>query len=156
MVQFLLHNSLGAWWAAKHLTPAQLASAASEQELRDAVALPGYVFTYLRFVRDNNQPWRPAAGVFEHWPKQLKQFTALDPCCGSGHFLVALLELLTRVRMADEHLSARDAVGGITSVVLPQNWLFLTSYKKFRERLLRMRTGRNDPELDRGNGRRPI
>ncbi len=27
--------------------------------------------------------------------------------------------------------------GGTTSVVLPQNWLFLTSYKKFREKLLK-------------------
>jgi hypothetical protein len=30
--------------------------------------------------------------------------------------------------------------GGIAAVVLPQNWLFLTSYQKFRERLLRANT----------------
>lgn len=27
--------------------------------------------------------------------------------------------------------------GGTSSIVLPQNWLFLTSYKKFREKLLK-------------------
>jgi hypothetical protein len=29
---------------------------------------------------------------------------------------------------------------GTTSIVLPQNWLFLTSYRKFREKLLRAHT----------------
>lgn len=28
-------------------------------------------------------------------------------------------------------------IGGTTSIVLPQNWLFLTSYRKFREKLLK-------------------
>jgi hypothetical protein len=113
MVQFLLHNSLGAWWAAKTLTPALLARATNEQELRDAVALPDYSFTYLRFVRDGDLPWCPAAGTFEHWPRTLAGFTALDPCCGSGHFLVALLNLLARLRMADEGMDARLAVDAV-------------------------------------------
>ena len=30
--------------------------------------------------------------------------------------------------------------GGTSSIVLPQNWLFLTSYKKFREKLLTRKT----------------
>ncbi|SUA58541.1 N-6 DNA Methylase [Oligella ureolytica] len=30
--------------------------------------------------------------------------------------------------------------GGVTSIVLPQNWLFLTSYRKFREKLLKRDT----------------
>ena len=30
--------------------------------------------------------------------------------------------------------------GGTASIVLPQNWLFLTSYKKFREKLLKTET----------------
>ena len=34
------------------------------------------------------------------------------------------------------------AIGGTVSVVLPQNWLFLTSYKKFREKLLKNDTWR--------------
>lgn len=114
MVQFLLHNSLGAWWAAKRLTPEQLATAESELELRDAVALPGYAFTYLRFVREaEDQPWRPAAGTFSEWPRTLQGFKTLDPCCGSGHFLVELLHLLARLRMVDEGLSARAAVDAV-------------------------------------------
>lgn len=114
MVQFLLHNSLGAWWAAKRLTPAQLASAASEQELRDTVALPGYAFTYLRFVREGEaEPWQPAAGTFAEWPRTLQSFSSLDPCCGSGHFLVELLNLMARLRMADEGLSAKTAVDAV-------------------------------------------
>ena len=32
--------------------------------------------------------------------------------------------------------------GGTTSLVLPQNWLFLTSYRKFRQRLLKTETWR--------------
>jgi hypothetical protein len=31
-------------------------------------------------------------------------------------------------------------IGGTTSIVLPQNWLFLTTYKKLREKLLRKDT----------------
>ena len=31
----------------------------------------------------------------------------------------------------------RDEAAGITQIVMPQNWLFLTSYKAQRERLLR-------------------
>jgi hypothetical protein len=114
MVQFLLHNSLGAWWAAKRLTPAQLASATSEQELRDAVALPGYAFAYLRFVREGEAgPWRPAPGTLTEWPRTLQGFSSLDPCCGSGHFLVEILNLMARLRMADEGLSAKDAVDAV-------------------------------------------
>jgi len=122
MVQFLLHNSIGAWWAGKKLTAEHLANAASEQELRDLLraqfTVADYHFTYLRFVRDEEGgPWRPAAGTFDGWPDTLAEFTALDPCCGSGHFLVALLNLLARLRMADEGLSAREAV----DAVLTQN-----------------------------------
>ena len=48
----------------------------------------------------------PAAGTFDGWPKSLKEFTMLDPCCGSGHFLVAAFRLLVPLRMHDEGLSA--------------------------------------------------
>lgn len=41
----------------------------------------------------------------------------LDPCCGSGHFLVAAFLKLVPLRMAQEGLSARDAV----DVVLREN-----------------------------------
>ena len=37
----------------------------------------------------------------------------LDPCCGSGHFLVAGFHLLVPLRMHDEGLSAADAVDAV-------------------------------------------
>src|SRR5947209_4684393 len=72
-----------------------------------SVALP--VFEFLRWRDDGT----PAAGTFDGWPKTLKQFTMLDPCCGSGHFLVAAFHLLVPLRMADEGLSARAAADAV-------------------------------------------
>jgi len=92
MVDFLFHNSLGAWWVTRH--PGQPCPV----EL-----------TYLRTLEDGT----PAAGRFEGWPKHLKDFRLLDPCCGSGHFLVAAFRLLVALRMADEHLSAAEAVDAV-------------------------------------------
>lgn len=92
MVDFLLHNSLGAWWVARH---------------------PGKTcpvpLTYLRTLDDGT----PAAGRFEGWPSKLDEFKLLDPCCGSGHFLVAAFLLLVPMRMAAEGLSALDAVDAV-------------------------------------------
>ncbi len=116
MVLFLLHNTVGAWHAGKVLAanPQLAQSAASEEELRRAVALTtldGYQFDYLRFVKDDeNSPWRPAAGTFDGWPKTAAELKVLDPCCGSGHFLIAVFELLIRLRMQEENLSIEDAV----------------------------------------------
>jgi len=92
MVEFLLHNSLGAWWRTRHPgkpCPVEL--------------------TYLRTLEDG----APAAGNFEDWPNTLATFKLLDPCCGSGHFLVAAFLLLVPMRMAAEDLSARDAVDAV-------------------------------------------
>lgn len=137
MVLFLLHNTIGAWWAGKHLTAENAENAESEEELRRKLALPGVEWEYLRFVRDetpspskgqgrgdgdddsqpltrNSQPpWRPAAGTFDGWPRTAPELKVLDPCCGSGHFLVAAFELLARLRMAEEGLSAEDAARAV-------------------------------------------
>lgn len=92
MVEFLLHNSLGAWWATR---------------------CPGkpcpVPLTYLRTQEDGT----PAAGKFESWPNSLAEFKLLDPCCGSGHFLVAAFLMLVPMRMAVEGLSAMDAVDAV-------------------------------------------
>ena len=125
MVKFLLHNTLGAWHAGKVLPEALRKTAASEQDLRDAVHLRdegGYDFEYLRFVRDAAEgesegdlasPWRPASGVFEGWPKTARELKVLDPCCGSGHFLVEAFGLLVRLRMAEEGLHLDGAIRGV-------------------------------------------
>jgi hypothetical protein len=127
MVQFLFHNTIGAWHAGKVLeaNPDLAETARSEEELRRAVRLKaqgGYDFVSLRFVRerragddDNNPtgPWRPAAGVFEGWPTTAKELKVLDPCCGSGHFLVEGFELLVRLRMDEEGLGLEDAIRAV-------------------------------------------
>lgn len=89
MVAFLLHNSLGAWWSTRHPdTPCPV------------------TLEYLRTLEDGT----PAAGTFDGWPESLADFKLLDPCCGSGHFLVAAFLMLVPMRMAAEGLSAREAV----------------------------------------------
>ena len=110
MVAFLLDNALGAWWAARRLTAHDLRNAESEDELRQKAALPGVPLSYLRFVRADDGLWAPAAGTFERWPNELSELKVLDPCCGSGHFLVAVLLMLVPMRMELEALDAKTAV----------------------------------------------
>ena len=120
MVLFLLHNTLGAWWAGKVLAenPALTISGKSEDELRTACKVGDVDWTFLRFVRDTGEdgtdgPWRPAAGVFEGWPKAAKDLTVLDPCMGSGHFLVFALPILVAFRVAEEGLSQSATVDAV-------------------------------------------
>ena len=122
MVHFLLHNTIGAWRAGKVLAadPSLALSAPNEETLRRRIRLDtggGYDFAFLRFIRDKAErdvdeersgPWRPVAGVFPQWPGAARDLRVLDPCCGSGHFLVEAFELLVRLRM-EEGLSARTA-----------------------------------------------
>ena len=92
MVRFLLENSLGAWWASRH---------PDSPLVKD--------FEYLRFRDDG----APVAGEFPGWPERAAEITVMDPCCGSGHFLVAAFDMLRRMRMEDEGLdeaAAADAV----------------------------------------------
>lgn len=115
MVLFLLHNTLGAWWAGKVLSgnPSLPASAADEDELRAACAVGEIGWAYLRFVRDDGKPWRPAAGTFDGWPKVAKDITLLDPCMGSGHFLVFALPMVAAMRAAEESMSPEAAIEAV-------------------------------------------
>jgi len=113
MVSFLLDNSLGAWWASRRLAESDFRNAESEDELRDKAALPGLPLKYLRLVKLDDSRWTPAAGTFDGWPERLDEFKTLDPCCGSGHFLVAALLMLVPIRMEMEGLSAREAVDAV-------------------------------------------
>jgi hypothetical protein len=92
MVRFLLENSLGAWWAARH---------PDSSLVKD--------FDYIRVDEDG----RPASGSFDGWPDKVSEVTVMDPCCGSGHFLVEAFSMLWQMRSAQEGLSpveAQDAV----------------------------------------------
>ncbi len=113
MVSFLLDNSLGAWWASRRLTESDLRNADSEEELRRKASIPGVPLEYLRFVRQEDGAWTPAAGTFDSWPEQLADLKTLDPCCGSGHFLVAALMMLAPMRMERDGLSAKEAVDAV-------------------------------------------
>jgi hypothetical protein len=113
MVSFLLDNALGAWWAARQLSESDLKQAESEEELRQKAAIPGVPLEYLRFVKQDDGAWTPAAGTFDAWPEQLADLKTLDPCCGSGHFLVAAFLMLVPMRMERDGLSARDAVDAV-------------------------------------------
>jgi hypothetical protein len=92
MVDFLLQNTLGAWWVGKY----------GRESL--PVEMP-----YLRFLEDGT----PAAGTFEGWPKKVAELKVLDPCCGSGHFLVAAFHILVPFRMHEEGLDARAACDAV-------------------------------------------
>lgn len=92
MVAFLLHNSLGAWWATRH--PGKPCPVNLE---------------YFRTLEDGT----PAAGKFEGWPDSLADFKLLDPCCGSGHFLVASFLMLVPMRIAAGGLSAKEAINRV-------------------------------------------
>lgn len=88
IVRFLLENSLGAWWARRRPASPLVKS-----------------FEYLRF----DESGRPAAGTFEGWPDAAGQVTVMDPCCGSGHFLVEAFDMLWRMRAEEESLSPLEA-----------------------------------------------
>ena len=92
MVDYLMDNSLGAWWVSQY----------------PSLELP-LNFPFLRYTDEGT----PVAGEFETWPKQLCDFKALDPCCGSGHFLVALFLMLVPMRIALEELTVDDAIDAV-------------------------------------------
>ena len=92
MVQFLLDNSLGAWWASRH----------PNSELVER-------FEYLRFRDDGT----PAAGAFSDWPERAADITLMDPCCGSGHFLVVAFDMLRQMRKEEENLDEAEAAEAV-------------------------------------------
>jgi len=124
MVDFLLDNTLGAWWAGKKVISNQLSviSCPTEEDARKACALPGCPWKYLRLVKASTTTencslttdyWTPAAGTFDGWPKSAAALRALDPCMGSGHFVVAMFERLVALRLAEEKLDEAAAVAAV-------------------------------------------
>lgn len=92
MVHFLIDNTLGAWWTA-----------------RNPGVISPYHFNYLRTLEDGT----PAAGSFAGWPETLREITMLDPCMGSGHFLVDVFIAMATLRMHDEGLSKAEACDAV-------------------------------------------
>jgi len=115
MVDFLLDNTVGAWHAGKILAAncGLAESAQTEEELRNAVALPGCQWSYLRFIKAGDGKWTPAAGTFDGWPKTVGELKCLDPCMGSGHFVVAMFERLVALRLVEEGSDEAAAVAAV-------------------------------------------
>jgi hypothetical protein len=106
-----------------------LQNAETEEELRDFFGIPGeggLRLNFMRFVRADekdgkgendeqsrqkgqNSRWMPAAGWPDDAPLGLSGFTVLDPCCGTGQFLISVFCLLVPMRMFLEGLSASEA-----------------------------------------------
>lgn len=114
MVDFLLDNTLGAWWAGKvAAVSSRWSKCTSEEECRNLASLPDCPWKYLRFIQGKDDMWAPAAGTFDGWPKSVKELKCLDPCMGSGHFVVAMFERLVALRMAEEKLEEAAAVSAV-------------------------------------------
>jgi hypothetical protein len=98
MVRFLLENSLGAWWAARHPESPLIRK-----------------WEYLRWMDPGEQGEirTPAAGSFPGWPERAADVTMLDPCCGSGHILVRGFHMLRQIRMEEEDLGAAQAADAV-------------------------------------------
>jgi hypothetical protein len=96
MVDFLIDNTLGAWWVS-----------------RNPDVEPPVKFKYLRYLDDG----APAAGKFEGWPDKTLDVTSLDPCMGSGHFVVSLFPVFAKLRMMEEGISKEEA----TDKVIQEN-----------------------------------
>ena len=74
MVNFLLDNSLGAWWTARRLTESDLHNANSEEELRKKVVYSWCSFEVSPICASGGwYLWTPAAGTFDGWPEQLSR-----------------------------------------------------------------------------------
>lgn len=86
MVQFLLQNTLGAWWLSLH----------PESPLR----------TEWEYFKDQVQH------DFSSFPKTAKEITLLDPACGSGHFLVEAFHMLLAIRQEAGETN-EEAIKGI-------------------------------------------
>ncbi len=100
MVHFLIDNTLGAWWVS-----------------RNPGVKPPVKFEYLRYLTPKDgtatEPVEVAAGTFEAWPDKTANITTLDPCMGSGHFVVSLFQVMAPLRMFEEKLTRKEAAARV-------------------------------------------
>ncbi len=130
MVQFLLHNTLGAWWATRHPDSPLLQQfeylrwvaeseaqrgreAEGQQDSQPQAQPPALTIDHSPLTIDHSPFRSPAAGTFPGWPDTVAKVTMLDPCGGSGHFVVAALGMFAPMRMEEEGLSEEEAVRAV-------------------------------------------
>lgn len=112
MVQYIVDNIIGSWWANKILTNVDLKTSSSEKKLRDELKRTNLYFDYLRFNRAEDGSWEIVSDVSK-LPQEISELTILDPSCGSGHFLIAAFLKLVPIRMELENLSVRQACDAV-------------------------------------------
>jgi len=88
MVDFLLQNCIGARWMEMY------------PDSRAKEAWPYYVEPATPHTRE---------------PQAVKEWTVLDPCCGSGHFLVVAFDLLARLYAEERGLAEQG--------IVPADWV---------------------------------
>lgn len=113
MVDFLIHNTIGSWYANKKLSTLSINGNISEDEVRKLINTKQLQFEYLRLKKNEQDIWEPFSKSFEAWDEDLSELKVLDPSCGSGHFLVSVFLTLVPIRMEIEGLSARDACDSV-------------------------------------------
>ena len=110
MVDYLIDNSLGAWWANVHLKKRYLSDEISEIDLQKKISLPNLSFDYLKFEVDDSNYWfAPGFDSTVGWPESLSELKVIDPASGSGHFIVSIFLKLVPLRMEIEKISAEKA-----------------------------------------------
>ena len=110
MVDYLIDNSLGAWWANVHLKKRYLSDEISEIDLQKKISLSNLNFDYLKFEVDDSNYWfAPGFDSTVGWPESLSELKIIDPASGSGHFIVSIFLKLVPLRMEIEKISAEKA-----------------------------------------------
>lgn len=70
------------------------------------------------YIRNhNNLRQDGGATLFPGWPDKTAEVTTLDPCMGSGHFIISLFSVMAPLRMVEEGLSRKEA----TDKVITEN-----------------------------------
>ena len=111
MVEFLLHNTLGAWWAGK-LAPVGKARSCEDSARVGGRALSASVTrvqgnrverTCVSFATKRRRHGAPQRVLSEGWPTTSPKalIRLLDPCMGSGHFLALRAADAGSVRIRD-------------------------------------------------------
>ena len=90
MVEFLLHNTLGAWWAGSPVSEGREGRLGGKRRAQP-YAWPGVDGNTCDSSKTKPDPGFPPPDTFEEWPSTAREIRVLDPCMGSGHFLVSAL-----------------------------------------------------------------
>ena len=135
IVRYMVENSLGRLWVQGH--PAAPIKAEWKYYLEDAAQTPE--------VEARLAPLRQSYAALT--PEQL---TCIDPCCGSGHILVYLFDVLMRI-YTDYGYTAREAVESIV-----QNNLYGLDIDKRAAQLAYFAVMMTARRHDRGFLRHPV